>query len=176
MAKAAYFKDQLKEITTTKAYWNLLPNATKPKVRKPIGPIRLEDKSISVEDSEKVNLVNEYFASLGKRLAAGYAQLPATTANNPALVPQISNVSLSTDVIKKILNAKKSGKSTGPDNVSPKLLKLAGPSIVSALHSLYTRSLQECKVFKDWKLARLSPIFKKDDELEMGNYLSPECT
>ena len=64
----------------------------------------------------------------------------------------------------------------GPDNISPKLLKLAGPSIVTALHSLYTRSLQECKVFKDWKLARLSPIFKKDDELEMGNYLSPECT
>ena len=70
-------------------------------------------------DGEKANLMNEYFASVRKRLAAGYAQLPATTANNPALVPQISNVSLSTDVIKKKLNAQKSGKSTGPGNVSP---------------------------------------------------------
>ena len=42
MAKAKYFKDQLSEITTTKAYWNLLTKATKPKVRKSIGPLRLE--------------------------------------------------------------------------------------------------------------------------------------
>ena len=41
-AKAKYFKDQLSEITTTKAYWNLLTKATKPKVRKSIGPLRLE--------------------------------------------------------------------------------------------------------------------------------------
>ena len=54
--KAKYFKDQLSEITTTKAYWNLLT-----KVRKSIEPQRRDDKSIAVEYSEKANLMNEFF-------------------------------------------------------------------------------------------------------------------
>ena len=70
----------------------------------------------------------------------------------------------------KKLDSLKSGKSAGPDNISWKLLKLAGPTIVSPLDGLYTRSLRECRVFNRWKLAHLSPIFKKDDELEIGNY------
>ena len=70
----------------------------------------------------------------------------------------------------KKLDSLKSGESAGPDNISWKLLKLACPTIVSPLHGLYTRSLKECRVFNRWKLARLSPIFKEDDELEKGNY------
>ena len=70
----------------------------------------------------------------------------------------------------KKLDSLKSGESAGPDNISWKLLKLACPTIVSPLHGLYTRSLRQCRVFNRWKLARLSTIFKEDDELEKGNY------
>ena len=38
------------------------------------------------------------------------------------------------------------------------------------LTNLYLRSLREAKVYDDWKVARLNPIFKKDDESDRGNY------
>ena len=36
--------------------------------------------------------------------------------------------------------------------------------------NFYLRSLREAKVYDDWKVARLDPIFKKDDESDRGNY------
>ena len=114
--------------------------------------------------------MSEFFATVGSRLAEGYDQPLVPIAINPVPVPQISNISLSTNIIMKKLDSLKSGKSAGRDNISWKLLKFAGPTIASPLDGLYTRSLNECRVFNRWKLARLSPIFKKDDELEIGDY------
>lgn len=141
-----------------------MSKVTKPKVRKPIGPLRRDDQSITVEDSEKANLMNEFFATVGKRLVtAGYGQPPVTTSTNPtlvSLVPQISNVSLPTDVIKKKLDALKSGKTAGPDNISPELLKLTGRAVVAPLHGLYSQSLEECKV---------SHVFRENTSLVTDN-------
>ena len=64
----------------------------------------------------------------------------------------------------------KTNKATGPDGISPRLLAAAGTAIVVPLTNLYIRSLREAKVYDDWKVARLNPIFKKDDELDRGNY------
>ena len=100
-AKVKYFKDQFSEIATTKAHRNLLTKATKPKVRNSIGPLRREDKSFAVEYSEKANVMNEFFATVGSRLAEGYDQRPVPIAINPVPVSQISNISLSTNIIMK---------------------------------------------------------------------------
>ena len=61
-------------------------------------------------------------------------------------------------------------KSVGPDDISPKLLKLAGKAIVPALVNLYNYSIEKRIVFSLWKTARLTPLFKKDDETDCRNY------
>ena len=38
---------------------NLLSQETKQRIRKPIGPLRHNDKSLAVEDNEKANLLNQ---------------------------------------------------------------------------------------------------------------------
>ena len=38
------------------------------------------------------------------------------------------------------------------------------------LTNLYLRRLGEAKVYGDWEVARLNPIFKNDDESDRGNY------
>ena len=55
----------------------------------------------------------------------------------------------------------KTNKSTGPDGISPKLLKLARNSIVQALVDIYNYSIDRRVVFSSWKTARLIPVFKK---------------
>ena len=32
------------------------------------------------------------------------------------------------------------------------------------------QSIRECRVYSKWKVARLTPVFKKDDPTEMNNY------
>ena len=69
------------------------------------------------------------------------------------------------------MNKLKTNKSVGSDDISPKLLKLAGKAIVPALVNVYNYSIERI-VFSLWKTARLTPLFKKDDETDCGNYRS----
>ena len=80
-----------------------------------------------------------------------------------------SNVISNRSVLEKISKLKTS-KATGPDGISPKLLKLAGNALVPALVDMYNYSTTRSVVFSPWKTARLSPVFKKDDETECGSY------
>ena len=63
----------------------------------------------------------------------------------------------------------KTHKSTGPDNISPKLLRLPGNDIASSLTELYRIRPNNGIVFSSWKIARLTPIFKKDEESDVEN-------
>ena len=73
-AKAAYFRDQLKKAKTTSAYWNVLSKATNPKVRKKIGPLKRDDNSLAVKDTEKASLMNSFFSTIAEKLNAGQLQ------------------------------------------------------------------------------------------------------
>ena len=64
----------------------------------------------------------------------------------------------------------KMNKSTGPDHIPPKLIKLAGTAMVPALVALSGFSIERGVIFSAWKKAKLAPIFKKDDATDIGNY------
>ena len=64
----------------------------------------------------------------------------------------------------------KMNKSTGPDHIPPKLIKLAGTAIIPALVALLRFSVEHGVIFSSWKTARLAPIYKKDGETDIGNY------
>ena len=70
----------------------------------------------------------------------------------------------------KALKALKKGVFAGPDNVNPKLLKLAGNVIVPSLTRLYQHSLEDETVFSQWKSARVTHIHKGDEEIDPANY------
>ena len=55
-------------------------------------------------------------------------------------------------------------------NIQPKLLRLAGDAIIPSLESLYRYSMETKTVFTSWKTAKITPVFKKDDETDRGNY------
>ena len=67
------------------------------------------------------------------------------------------------------LNVKKA---TGHDGLSPSLLKLSGPSICSSLSSIFNRCISNSTFPTSMKLADISPIFKKKDNLAKENYRS----
>ena len=165
------------EVKKTSAYWNLLNKATNSTTRKCIGPLKQDDGSLALADDEKACLMNSYFDTIGKNLAEElqfiskssrpYNLNTAKTTTEPPPLERltISQYSIPTKIIALNIN-----KSTGPDNILSKLLRIAGNAIVPALTGLYQFSCESKSVFSAWKIARLTPIYKKDDETERGNY------
>ena len=115
--------------------------------------------------------MNCFFFTIAEKLNAGQLQAPQPlTSPCSKPVPCISDINLSSLDIDRKITLLKNNKATGPDGISPKLLKLAGTAVVGPLTSLFMQSIRECRVYNNWKVARLTPVFKKDDPTEMSTY------
>ena len=120
--------------------------------------------------------MNSYFATIGLKLSN---TLPPPTSCGHGITcadkgetdtPRLTDVYVSKSLVADKIKALKTRKSTGPDNIPPKLLKLAGDAIVPSLLSLFRLSIITGRVFTSWKTARLTPVYKKDDETDCCNY------
>ena len=120
--------------------------------------------------------MNSYFATVGLKLSntlppptsCRYGKTCADKGETDS--PRLTDAYVSKSLVADKIKALKTRKSTGPDNISPKLLKLAGDAIVPSLLSLFRLSLNTSTVFTSWKTARLTPVYKKDDETDCCNY------
>lgn len=89
-------------------------------------------------------------------------------------VPSLSEVNLTEDSVLRHIKQMISNKATGRDSISSKLLKSASHALSPHLTSLFRWSIDHQTVYGRWKLARESPIFKKDDRTDPGNF-RPVC-
>ena len=61
-------------------------------------------------------------------------------------------------------------KTPGPDKISPRVLKEAKHEISKPLAIIFNKSLDSGKVPNEWKLANVTPIFKKGSKSHPENY------
>ena len=71
--------------------------------------------------------------------------------------------------VRKLLQELDPHKATGPDNIPANLLKLTAPQIAPLLVLVFTASVIQGKLPDDWKLAYITPIFKKGNR-RSANY------
>ena len=79
------------------------------------------------------------------------------------------NIELTHDAIGEGLEKLKADKACGPDKVAPKLLKAAGDTIIPSLISINKSSASRNLVPDKWEAANVSPLYKKDDEMDKHN-------
>ena len=149
------------------AYWNLMAEATNPVRRNRIGPLKEGGWKPCLE---KANLINDFFANIGTRLGRANRNFPQQSDRIGCSVPSVTDITVYEDSVRRKLKAIKPNKSAGPDDIAPKLLKLAEPAIVSRLTGLLSFCAHLGETFTDWKKARLIPVYKKDDEADTNNY------
>ena len=83
--------------------------------------------------------------------------------------PDIPNLNTSTEGLIKLLKAVNPNKANGPGNISCRILKEAAESISPYLQLIFTKSIEEHNVPKDWLVANVTALFKKGDKRQPVN-------
>ena len=146
-----------------KRFWSFFRSKTQTRSL----PQVVKNQSTSASDArEKAQLFNSYFYSVFTH-----------PADNPVLpdIPTFEHESLGNIQIEEldlldILNDLDISKATGPDGISPRLLKECAVEIVSPLCHIFNLSLTSGKLPKDWSRANVVPVFKKGDKQLVENY------
>ena len=70
----------------------------------------------------------------------------------------------------KLLKAIDVGKATGLDKIPHRLLKIAAVVVTPSLTGIFNQSLVTGIFPSDWKMAKVSPVFKIDSKSDLNNY------
>ena len=114
---------------------------------------------------------NNHFTSIGQTLAR---EIP-TVDTDPLyyVIPSDRVFSFERINVQEVVNLVKgidAGKATGLDNIPCKLLKIAADVVAPSLTCIFNQSLLTGIYPSDWKLAKVTPIFKNGSKTDLNNY------
>ena len=114
---------------------------------------------------------NNHFTSIGQTLAR---EIP-TVDTDPLYYVKPSDRVFSFERInvQEVVNLVKGidgGKATGLDNIPCKLLKIDADVVAPSLTCIFNQSLLTGIYPSDWKLAKVTPIFKNGSKTDLNNY------
>ena len=137
-----------------------------------------EIKIDSVEITDPItitNAFNKHFVEMGDRLSTNIPQsnvAPESYLND--LQNPVNKFTCFRDItqteILNLLHGLVSSKASGMDGISAKVLKIAAPVITPSLALIFNQSISTGIFPSDWKIARVTPIFKTGAKHDMENY------
>lgn len=135
----------------------------------------LKESGLETLDKKLIsNTMNDYFCSIGKALADEINPAPnpllsgGYEINKEKLKFHFKNIQVKD--IRDAFSKVKTAKSSGSDNISSYFLKLALPLIENSLAFLFNTSIETNIFPDDWKVARVTPIFKNGEKTDKSNY------
>ena len=128
----------------------------------------VSDSPIS-QAKDKAEYFNEYFLS-HNRIDASNSDLPEFIHDGKDFQDGLEIIQVTEQEVLDQIKALKTGKATGPDNISPRILKEAGIAIVPSLTRLINLCLSTSVVPDMWKKANVIPIHKHGDKHVFANY------
>ena len=149
-----------------KSWWSLV-GQTMGSSKKSSYPVMVKDGVLYSSDTEKAQAFNDTYLESANTGGDQY-DLPFDDT-----VPghgSLDNVQVTEKDVEDVLKGINTSKAYGPDNVSPRLVKEAGPSIKKILTRIFNKSLQLSKFPLIWKRANVLPIFKKAETFITTNY------
>ena len=120
-------------------------------------PLLDENNKLHVENAEKANLFNDFFASQSTDISSENDISPSLP---DAEIPTLNEIVITEDEVFKQLKALKINKSSGPDGIPNKILKMIAIYLKEPLTKLFNKSLAEGKYPSPWKHANIISAFK----------------
>jgi uncharacterized protein (DUF4415 family) len=136
------------------------------KTKSSIPDLKLEDGTLTASGHEKVERLSRFFSSVFTQ--EDMTHMP--DFNSVPINSQLANINITEDLVEKKTKALNPNKSPGPDGIHPRFLRETATELASPLAKIFNQSLKEQKVPTRWKQGQITPIFKKGDKSEAGNY------
>ena len=171
MTKEEYFKTKLSNANNSKNSWQAINELLnkKPKSTK-VTQLNVDDQVIT-GDRNIADCFNQYFSSIGCKLSESIQNINIEPMAFVTPVESSFHFSrISVQEVLSALNQLNLRKSPGLHGISVKLLKDTSDVIAQPLANIFNLSLQTGIFPDDWKIAKISPVFKEGNKTDCGNY------
>ena len=172
LTKANYWKLEFQRSDSSKHFWKTVKKFQGQSNKSTIGTLQDANGVPILDDSDKANELNNFFASVGRNLASAHNTSNLNLNSHIyRVVPTINNIDLSFDAFSKAFTAAvKSGKSSGPDEISASDLKLNENASKEGLFRVLTQSVKSGFFPDKWKTAKVCCAHKKGSTKDCSNY------
>ena len=116
------------------------------------------------------SIFNKFFATIGVKLAEKFTMNTPTTNGVNQASSNFAFKTISCESVTKKIKELKPNKAVGLDKVSSRMLKDAADIVAPSLTSLFNISINNGCFLSTWKLAKISPLFKKGSKQDPSNY------
>lgn len=162
-AKQQYFQAFEERVKNNpKEFWRYVRSNAKSDISVP--PLNHDD-SVVQSDTDKAQLLNSFFYSVFNPPAQRDVSFDA-----PFVTNEMPPITLQVEGIRKLLNELDVSKATGPDNISPCILRSCSGVVCLYFYVLFEKSLDTSSLPSDWKLGRVVPIHKGGPRNVVTNY------
>ena len=172
-AKREYFVNNFEiNKSNSKETWNLINQLSSRSSKKSVNISEIKTGTNVINTpTELAETFNLHFSTVGKKLAA---EIPNENMEPEAYMQRtqhrFSLKAPTVSTVYKLLENINVRKATGLDGVSNKLLKFAAHIVAPSLTEIFTTSINTGIFPTEWKIARVTPIFKKGKKNDLNNY------
>ena len=154
--------------------WSTINSLLHTKSDNPSSPSKLYINDIVVNNPvELADCFNHHFSEVGTKLANNLSPSSVCAVNDYLTKRVFSSIFLepvASDEITNIINDLKTNKAGGYDMISCYFIKLSSSILIPFLVSLINASFSLGIFPDDLKIAKVIPLFKKGDTLDINNY------
>ena len=137
-----------------------------------INKINISPNESVTNAKDIANELNTHFTEIGPKLAS---KIPSNTNKSfedylTRSESVFSFVTVPPSQIYKLLESCEIKKAVGVDKISNKILRICAPHIYESLTKLFNLAIETNNIPIDWKVAKVTPIFKTGDRHDVNNY------
>ena len=148
-----------------KSFYRYMNSCTKSRSR--VGPLKDENGVIQTDDEAMVGILNTAYSSVFT--VEDTSHFPSVEQLYVGDDP-LSNLTVTHENVFKKINKLDPNKTPGADRFHPRFLREVGDILSVPIAIIFTKSLQENAVPRDWRTANVVSIFKKGDRTLASNY------
>ena len=158
------YETMLAENSDIKPFWHYVKSKSKLSVS--VGPLTKNTEGELTENAQEcAEVLSESFSSVFTR---------EDTSNIPFAIPkttdELHGFQFTEELISKHLSRTKNFSSPGPDQIPYVVLKAGGSKMLKILCKMFQHFLDSGSVPSEWKVAHITPIFKKGNRRDPLNY------